>query len=70
VAGQVSGLTLIGLGVATIVLALVRFRKTENDSPQQLPGSGGRVDIVLATLLVILGTALFVFFSYAVATNF
>ncbi len=56
-AGNVAGLILIGLGAVTIILALVRFRKTakEIDSPERLPGSGERLDVALAALLVVLG---------------
>ena len=71
-AGDIAGLTLMGLGGITIIVALVRFRKTskEIDSAEVLPGSGDRLDVGLATLLVILGTALFVYLSYTVVSNF
>jgi putative membrane protein len=71
-AGNIAGLILMGLGGVTIIVALVRFRKTarEIDSAQVLPGSGERLDIALATLLVILGTTLFVYLSYTVVSNF
>jgi putative membrane protein len=69
--GNVAGLSLIGLGATTIILALLRFRKTakEIDSPDRLPGAGERLDIALAALLVTLGTALFVYLSYTVASS-
>jgi putative membrane protein len=71
-AGNVVGLILIGLGAATIILALLRFRRTARqiDSPERLPGSGERLDLALAALLVILGTALFVYLSYTVIRRF
>jgi putative membrane protein len=71
-AGNIAGLVLMGLGGITIIVALVRFRKTakEIDSAEVLPGSGDRLDVALATLLVILGTALFVYLSYTVVSNF
>jgi putative membrane protein len=71
-AGDIAGLILMGLGGITIIVALVRFRKTskEIDSAEVLPGSGDRLDVGLATLLVILGTALFVDLSYTVVSNF
>jgi putative membrane protein len=71
-AGNVVGLILIGLGAATIILALLRFRRTARqiDSPERLPGSGERLDLALAALLVILGTALFVYLSYTVISRF
>jgi len=69
--GNIAGLILIGLGAATIVLAILRFRKTamEIDSPETLPGSGERLDVVLAGLLVMLGAALFVYLSYTVISS-
>jgi putative membrane protein len=71
-AGNVVGLILIGLGAAIIILALLRFRRTARqiDSPERLPGSGERLDVALAALLVILGTALFVYLSYTVISHF
>jgi putative membrane protein len=70
--GNIAGLMLIALGGATMVLAIVRFRKTARDidSPDKRPGSGERMDVVLAGLLVMLGTALFVYLSYPVISRF
>src|SRR5262249_44993597 len=53
------------------ILALLRFRRTarEIDSPESLPGSGERLDVALAALLAILGTALFVYLSYTVISR-
>ena len=70
-AGNVAGLILIALGAAIIVIALLRFRKTarEIDNPEPQPGSGERLDVALATLLAILGTALFVYLSYTVTSR-
>jgi putative membrane protein len=70
-AGNVAGLILIGLGAATIIVALVRFRRTakEIDSPDRIPGSGERLDVALAALLAILGTALFVYLTYTVVSR-
>ncbi|MGD0333726.1 MAG: DUF202 domain-containing protein [Xanthobacteraceae bacterium] len=69
--GNIAGLILIGLGAGTIVLALIRFRWTaiEIDSTQTLPGSGARLDVALAALLVMLGMALFVYLSYTVISS-
>ena len=51
--GNVAGLILIAIGAATIVLAIVRFRRTavEIDSAETLPGPGQRFDVTLAGLL-------------------
>jgi putative membrane protein len=69
--GNIAGLVLIGLGAATIILAILRFRKTavEIDSAQTLPGSGERLDVTLAGLLAMLGAALFVYLSYTVISS-
>ena len=71
VAGDIAGLSLIGLGAATIILALLRYRRTakEIDSSEQVPGAGERLDIALAALLALLGTALFVYLSYTVISH-
>jgi putative membrane protein len=70
-AGNVAGLILIALGAAIIVIALLRFRRTarEIDGPERVPGAGERLDVALAALLVILGTALFVYLSYTVISE-
>ncbi len=70
-AGNIAGLILIALGAATIIVALVRFLKTSRDidSPERIAGSGERLDVALAALLAILGTALFVYLSYTVISR-
>jgi putative membrane protein len=70
-AGNVAGLVLIALGAVMIVLALVRFRRTEKeiDSPGTSARSGDRLDVVLAALLAALGAALFVYLSYTVISR-
>jgi putative membrane protein len=69
--GNVAGLILIALGAAAILLAMLRFRRLakEIDSPTRLPGSGERLDLALAGLLALLGTALFVYLSYTVMSR-
>jgi putative membrane protein len=69
---DVAGLVLIGLGGATMVLAIVRFRRTSLaiDSEERLPGTGDRMDIALAGLLAVLGAALFVYLAYTVISRF
>jgi uncharacterized membrane protein YidH (DUF202 family) len=64
-------LILIALGAGTIVVAILRFRRTaiEIDSPETLPGTGERWDVGLAVLLVMLGAALFVYLSYTVISS-
>jgi|SRR5665213_304302 len=69
--GDIAGLLLILLGGATMVLAIIRFHKTarEIDSKQTFPGTGERVDVFLALLLVALGAALFVYLAYTVISR-
>jgi putative membrane protein len=71
VAGNVAGLILIAIGAATIIVALIRFRRTaiEIDSARTLPGSGERLDVALAALLALIGGALFVYLSYTVISS-
>ncbi|HLH87101.1 MAG TPA: DUF202 domain-containing protein [Xanthobacteraceae bacterium] len=70
--GNVAGLILILLGGATLVLAIVRFRKTalDIDSPQERPNSGARMDVTLAGLLVLLGGAIAVYLAYTTISRF
>jgi inner membrane protein YidH len=69
--GNVAGLILIALGAGLMILAIVRFRKTaiEIDSAETLSGPGERADIVLASLLTVLGCALFVYLTYTVISR-
>ena len=65
--GREAGLLLIGAGVAMVVLSAVRFARTakEIDSGEVVPGTGSRLDIALASLLALLGVALFFYLSHA-----
>jgi inner membrane protein YidH len=69
---NVAGLLLIALGGVTMVLAIVRFRKTSVaiDSDERRPGTGERMDVALAVLLAVLGAVLFVYLSYTVISRF
>jgi inner membrane protein YidH len=69
--GSIAGLLLIALGGASMVLAIIRFRHTslDIDSAETRPGTGDRMDIILATLLVMLGAALFVYLSYTLISR-
>ena len=66
--GDVAGLLLILLGGAVMVLAAIRFRATARDidRSETLPGTGTRLDLVLAGLLTLLGGALFVYLFFTV----
>jgi putative membrane protein len=69
--GNIAGLLLIALGGATMILAIIRFRQTslDIDSADTRPGTGDRMDTILAILLVILGAALFVYLSYTLISR-
>ncbi len=69
--GRDAGLVLIAAGVAIIVLSGLRFLRTakEIDDPDERPGTGSRLDIALATLLTLLGVALFLYLSHAFVTT-
>jgi putative membrane protein len=59
--GELAGLAVMLAGLAMLILAIVRFVKTarEIDDEAQHKGPGERFDIALATLLFIVGAALF-----------
>ena len=69
--GNLAGLLLIVLGGATMILAIIRFRQTalDIDSDDTRPGTGDRMDVILAALLVILGATLFVYLSYTLISR-
>ena len=71
VVGNVAGLLLILLGGTMIVLSLIRFRRValNIDAVDIRPGSGGRMDTALVSLLVLLGATLFVYLSYTVISR-
>jgi putative membrane protein len=64
-------LLLIVLGGAMMLLAAVRFRKTtlDIDAKEVRLGPGTGLDIILATLLFLLGAILFVYLSYTVISG-
>jgi putative membrane protein len=70
--GNVAGLSLIILGTAMIGIAAARFvLNAKNIDREDLrPGTGSRIDIALAGLLVLLGCALFIYLSHAFVTKF
>jgi putative membrane protein len=71
VVGNVAGLLLILLGGTMIILSLIRFRRValNIDAVDVRPGSGGRMDTALVSLLVLLGATLFVYLSYTVISR-
>jgi inner membrane protein YidH len=71
IVGDIAGLLLIVLAGAMMLLASLRFRKTtlDIDANEVRPGPGTRLDIILATLLFLLGAILFVYLSYTVISR-
>jgi putative membrane protein len=69
--GNVAGLSLIVLGTAMVAIAAIRFLITAKniDSEEPRPGTGSRIDVALAVLLVLLGCALFLYLSHALVTK-
>jgi putative membrane protein len=69
--GNIAGLALILVGTAMVAVAGLRFLMTAKaiDSDERRLGPGSRVDMALAVLLVLLGCALFLYLSHALATN-
>jgi putative membrane protein len=69
--GSIFGLALVALGTTMISLAVTRFviNKKRIDSTDLEPGAGSRIDVVLAVLLFMVGCALLVYLSLAVATT-
>jgi putative membrane protein len=69
--GNIAGLLLILLGGTTMVLAIVRFRKTARDidSADTRQSTGEHVDITLAGLLVMLGAVIFVYLAYTTLSH-
>lgn len=58
--GEFAGLALMAMGLAIVVLAIIRFLKTAREIDDELrhTGEGSRLDIALAGLLFLLGCAL------------
>jgi putative membrane protein len=69
--GNIAGLALIVLGTAMVAVAAIRFLMTAKtiDSEELRASPGSRVDLALAALLVLLGSALFVYLSHALVTK-
>ena len=68
---NIAGLAFIVLGTAMVAIAAVRFLVTQKkiDSAQLEPGAESRFDVALAVLLVLLGSAMFIYLSHALVTT-
>jgi putative membrane protein len=69
--GNVAGLALIVLGTAMIAVAAIRFLLAAKkiDGAELRAGPGSQLDLALAALLVLLGSALFIYLSHALVTK-
>ena len=69
--GNLAGLALVVLGIAMIVVAAIRFARTakEIDAIVEYPGTGSRVDLALAALLVLLAAGLLIYFAHTLAAR-
>lgn len=69
---DITGLLIIALAGAMVVLATVRFRHTSTaiDSPDKRPSTGVRMDVGLVVLLLVFGGALFGYLAYTVLDHF
>jgi putative membrane protein len=68
VVGDVAGLLLILLGGIMMVVSAIRYHqvKLNIEAPETIKGGGGRADLLLVGLLVLLGATLFVYLIYTV----
>ncbi|MDE2181766.1 MAG: DUF202 domain-containing protein [Alphaproteobacteria bacterium] len=66
--GHVAGLILIAAGIVTMVVSGLRFLLIARmiDSPAEHRHVGSRFDVALATLLGLIGIALFLYLAHAV----
>jgi putative membrane protein len=69
--GDIAGLALIIIGTAMVAIAAGRFLVTQKhiDSEAVHTGAGSRIDIALAVMLVLVGSALVVYLTHAVVTT-
>jgi putative membrane protein len=66
--GNFAGLALIVVGTAMVALAMMRFitNARDIDSNEEKLAAGSKLDLALASLLVLLGVSMFLYLSHAV----
>jgi putative membrane protein len=69
--GHVAGLVLIVLGISMILVSITRFARNarEIDDEKAFPGTGSRVDVALAVLLMLLAGALLFYLSHSLTAK-
>jgi putative membrane protein len=65
--GNIAGLALIVAGTAMVALAMVRFIKNARliDRDEETKAVGSKLDMALASLLILLGVSMFLYLSHA-----
>ena len=65
--GNIAGLALIVAGTAMVALAMVRFIKNTRliDRDEETKAIGSKLDMALASLLILLGVSMFLYLSHA-----
>lgn len=69
--GRIAGVVLIVLGMVMILVSTFRFVRTakEIDEPTVFPGTGSRVDVALAALLVLLAGGLLIYLAHSLGAR-
>lgn len=69
--GHIAGLGLIVLGILMILVAAYRFVRIarEIDDKREYPGTGSRVDLALAILLIMLAAGLLFYLSHTLTAR-
>jgi putative membrane protein len=65
--GNVAGLVLIAAGTGLVLLAMIRFIRNARaiDSEEEAKLTGSKLDLALASLLILLGVSMFLYLSDA-----
>jgi putative membrane protein len=65
--GNVAGLVLIAVGTGLVLLAMIRFIRNARaiDSEEEAKLTGSKLDLALASLLILLGVSMFLYLSEA-----
>jgi inner membrane protein YidH len=69
--GELAGLALMGAGLLVLIVSVARFVSTARliDDPETHKGPGARFDIALASLLFLVGAALFSYLAFSLAVR-
>lgn len=69
--GHVAGLVLIILGIVMVGIAAFRFARNARQIDEQAvyPGTGSRLDLALAALIIILSAALLFYLGHAISAK-